>query len=166
MLYLEPVTFPASVFIFGAGHVSRAIARITATVEFRTVVLDDRPEFANRERFPDVAEIRVDQPVTMLFDLREFSPADFIVIVTRGHLQDQLVLEKALRTDAGYIGMIGSKRKCRLIFDSLLEKGYSEEQIQRVHAPIGININAETPEEIAVSIVGEIIHQRYVLRNS
>lgn len=166
MLFIEPVTFPASVFIFGAGHVSKAIARISAMVEFHTVVLDDRQEFANLERFPDAAEIRVDQPVTRLFDLREFTPADFVVIVTRGHLQDQTVLEKALQTAAGYIGMIGSKRKCRLIFDSLLEKGYSEEQIKRVHAPIGLNINAETPEEIAVSIVAELIQQRFILRNS
>jgi xanthine dehydrogenase accessory factor len=166
MLFVEPVVFPASLFIFGAGHVSQAIARISAMVEFHTVVLDDRQEFANLERFPDAAEIRVDQPVTRMFDLHKFSPADFIVIVTRGHLQDQTVLEKALQTGAGYIGMIGSKRKCRLIFESLLEKGYSEEQIQRVHAPIGLDINAETPEEIAVSIVAELIQQRFILRNT
>jgi xanthine dehydrogenase accessory factor len=165
MVYIEPITFPATVYIFGAGHVSRAIARISTLVDFHTIVLDDRQEFANRVRFPDAAEIRVDTPLTYLFDVRDFTPADFFVIVTRGHLQDQSVLEKALQTDAGYIGMIGSKRKCRLIFDSLREKGYSEEQILRVHAPIGLNINAETPEEIAVSIVAELIQQRFILRN-
>jgi xanthine dehydrogenase accessory factor len=77
-----------------------------------------------------------------------------------------MVLEKALQTNSGYIGMIGSKRKCRLIFDSLLEKGYSKDQIQRVHAPIGLDIKAETPEEIAVSIVAELIQQRFILQNN
>ena len=166
MLYIEPVAFPSRVFIFGAGHVSRAIARITTMVDFHTIVIDDRQEFANRDRFPDAAEIRADQPVSKLFDVREFTPADSIVIVTRGHLQDQLVLEKSLQTNSGYIGMIGSKRKCRLIFDNLLEKGYSKEQIQRVHSPIGLDIHAETPEEIAVSIVAELIQQRFLLRNA
>ena len=165
LYYIEPVALPSRVYIFGAGHVSRAIARITTMVDFHTVVIDDRQEFSNRDRFPDAAEIRVDQPVNKLFDLRVFTPADFIVIVTRGHLQDQIVLEKALQTSAGYIGMIGSKRKCRLIFDNLLEKGYSKEQIQRVHAPIGLDIHAETPEEIAVSIVAELIQERFTLRN-
>ena len=165
MIYIEPVSFPSRVFIFGAGHVSRAIARITTMVDFHTVVIDDRQEFSNRDRFPDASEIRIDQPVSRLFDLREFTPADFIVIVTRGHLQDQMVLEKALQTNAGYIGMIGSKRKCRLIFDDLLKKGYSKEQIERVHAPIGLDIHAETPEEIAVSIVAEMIQQRFIMRN-
>ena len=164
LLYIEPILFPTTVYLFGAGHVSRAIARLTKMVDFRTVIIDDREEFANRDRFPEADEIRVDLPVGAVLGARDLTPADFIVIVTRGHLQDQLVLEKALQTRAGYIGMIGSKRKCRLIFDSLREKGFTEEQILNVHAPIGLNIQAETPEEIAVSIVAELIQQQARIR--
>ncbi len=158
--YIEPLLPSSCLYIFGAGHVSRPVAQIAQLVGFHTVVIDDRPEFANRERFPLADEILVASPITEVFDRREFGQTDCIVIVTRGHLQDQLVLEPALGTQAGYVGMIGSKRKCRMIFDNLKAKGWTDEQIGRVHAPIGLNIQAETPEEIAVSIVAELIQER------
>jgi xanthine dehydrogenase accessory factor len=152
------------VYIFGAGHVSQALAAVARIAGFRIFVLDDRGEFANRERFPDCYEVFVMDPITEIFQSRTFSREDMIVIVTRGHLQDQVVLETALKTRAGYIGMIGSKRKREMLYQTLRENGVHEEQIARVHSPIGLNIGAETPEEIAVSITAELIQQRAALR--
>lgn len=157
---VEPLNHTGTVFIFGAGHVSQSLAVFTHAVGFWTVVLDDRREYANRARFPDADEIIVldssDQALTNLLVNGE----SFIVIVTRGHLDDLTVLAQALRTPAGYIGMIGSKRKCALIFDALSNMGFNEEHIQRVHAPIGLAIGAQTPAEIGISITAQLIQER------
>ncbi len=164
LLFADPLVSPARVIIFGAGHVSRALASVAKIAGFHTVVLDDRSEFANRQRFPDCDEVLVMDPITRIFQQQPFVREDMIVIVTRGHLQDQTVLETALKTKAGYIGMIGSKRKRELLYRGLREKGVAEEQLLRVHSPIGINIGAETPEEIAVSITAELIQQKVLLQ--
>ncbi len=158
----QPVT---TVYIFGAGHVGQAVALFAKPVGFRVVVIDDREEFANSDRFPQADEILVTPSITEIFQQRRFKPTDYLVIVTRGHLQDYQVLEQALQTQAGYIGMIGSRRKNQLIFQSLREKGFSEEAIQRVFAPIGLAIGAETPEEIGISILAEMIQFRARQRN-
>jgi xanthine dehydrogenase accessory factor len=156
---VEPIRRAGTAYIFGAGHVSQRIAPLCETVGFRTVVLDDRPEYASCERFPQPTEL----VVLKVFDPLPELPVDedsYLVIVTRGHLHDRTVLEQALRTKAGYIGMIGSKRKRDAVYQALLEQGYRREDLARVCSPIGVEILAETPEEIAVSIVGEMIKVR------
>ncbi|MHC1781331.1 MAG: XdhC family aldehyde oxidoreductase maturation factor [Anaerolineaceae bacterium] len=157
---VEPLDPSGSVFIFGAGHVSRSLAEFTRAVGFWTVVLDDRPEFANRERFPTVDQIIVLDSFNGVMDKIAVDGDSYLVIVTRGHLNDRHVLGQALKTGAGYIGMIGSKRKIALIYEQLLKDGFTEEDIRRVTAPIGLDIAAETPEEIGISIAAELIKMR------
>ncbi len=157
---IEPF-FPAeTAYIFGAGHVGRSLAGFSSAVGFQTVVLDDRAEFANPERFPTAEEIIVLESFDNILEKIDIDRDSFIVIVTRGHQNDLVVLSQMLKTDAYYIGMIGSKRKCALTFENLRQQGFSEEDIRRVHAPIGIQIDSETPEEIGVSIVAEMIQER------
>lgn len=155
--FVEPTFLPGTVYLFGAGHVSRPVAELASTVDFRTVVLDDRAEFANNERFPKADRIVVIPSYENLFEGLEIERDSYLVIVTRGHLHDKTVLEQSLRTRAGYIGMIGSKRKQHLLYEELLGKGFTEDDLKRVHNPIGLDIHAETPEEIAVSIVAQLI---------
>ena len=123
------------------------------------VVIDDREIFANRERFPEADEVIVSE-FEKCFDRLNIDDSSYIVIVTRGHLYDGIVLEQAVESKACYIGMIGSRKKIRTLYQSLTEKGIAKENLGRVHAPIGIDINSETPEEIAVSIVAELIKVR------
>jgi xanthine dehydrogenase accessory factor len=156
---LEPIFSEPSVFIFGAGHVSQQLAPLTKKVSFKVVVIDDREMFANRGRFPDADEVIVSE-FEKCFDQLNIDESSYIVIVTRGHLYDGFVLEQAIKTNARYIGMIGSKKKIQTLYQNLMKKGISKETLDRVYAPIGIDINSETPEEIAVSIVGELIKVR------
>jgi xanthine dehydrogenase accessory factor len=149
-----------TVYIFGAGHVARQLARLTKMADFYTVVLDDREEFANRRRFTNSDEIVVLESFEAAFEDRAFDSHSYIVIVTRGHSHDKTVLAQALQTTAGYIGMIGSRRKRDIIYQKLLAEKFSQADIDRVHCPIGLDIGAETPEEIAVSIVAELILKR------
>ncbi len=156
---LEPVAAHPVLYIFGGGHVSGEIVPLAAGVGFKVVVIDDRPEFASRERFPRASEVHC-RPFREALAGLPVDSASYLVIVTRGHAHDKTVLEQALATEAKYMGMIGSQRKIRMIYDKLLEEGFFKEQLARVHAPIGIDIGAETPEEIAVSIVAELIKVR------
>lgn len=156
-LLVEPLAAPGVVHFAGAGHVALATAKLAHFAGFATVVMDDRAAFANHERFPH-AEVRVLPSFDRCFDRLE--PDDYAVIVTRGHLYDRQVLAQALRTEAGYIGMIGSRRKRDTIYASLLADGFTTGDLERVHCPIGISIEAETPEEIGVSIVAELIQAR------
>ena len=158
--FVESPPSPATVYLFGAGHVSQQVALVAALVNFRTVVLDDRPEFANEERFPGADEIKVLPSFDQAFADLQTNHDSYVVIVTRGHLHDKTVLAQALRSKAGYVGMIGSIRKRDTIYHALLEEGFSQQDIDRVHCPIGIKIGGETPEEIAVSIVAELINVR------
>jgi len=155
--FVDPSFLPGTVYLFGAGHVSRPVAELAAMVDFRTVVLDDRAEFANEERFPKADQIIVVPSYDNLFAGLEVERDSYLVIVTRGHLHDKTVLEQSLRTRAGYIGMIGSKRKQHLLYEELMGKGFAEDDLKRVHNPIGLDIHAETPEEIAVSIVAQLV---------
>lgn len=145
-------------YIFGAGHVSKETAAILDIIEFETIVLDDRSEFANKERFPNSETIVLDS----LEEIGDVGIDDdsYILIITRGHLYDYNVLKWALRTDAYYIGMIGSKSKINMTYEKLKKDGFTEEDFKRVHAPIGITLDAKTPGEIAVSIAGELINER------
>ncbi|MDR3588774.1 MAG: XdhC family protein [Negativicutes bacterium] len=156
---VEPIRPAGTVYIFGAGHVSQQVAPLSETVGFRTVILDDRPEYASRDRFPGAAEIVLVEAFERLPALAVDSDS-YIVIVTRGHLHDKTVLAWALTTAAGYIGMIGSRRKRDKIYAALTEQGFGRSDLDRVFSPIGTDIGAETPEELAVSIVGELIKVR------
>lgn len=158
--YIEPLSSGGTVYIFGAGHVGQKLAELTAFVGFQTVVLDDREEFASRERHRTADEILVLGSFDKAMNGLEIDKDSYIVIVTRGHVHDKTVLEQALRTDAGYIGMIGSRKKRDATYEVLASEGFGEEDFARVHAPIGLDIKAETPEEIAVSIVAELIQAR------
>jgi len=156
---LEPIVSDATVFIFGCGHISVCLAPLVKTVGFALVVADDRPDFANRERFPDADRIVMDAFEGLLEKLK-IDENSYLVLVTRGHKHDRSVLEQAIRTNARYIGMIGSRRKVRMLYENLMEKGIPEDLLQRVHAPIGLDIGAESPEEIAISILAELIEVR------
>jgi xanthine dehydrogenase accessory factor len=149
-----------NLFLVGAGHVAACTAEAAARVGFRVVVLDDRMEFANRDRFPLADEIKVIPSFTDCFNGYDPDEDSYLVIVTRGHMHDMEVLDQALRTKAGYIGMIGSRKKRNAIYAHLMDKGITEAQLEQVHCPIGMAIEADTPEEIAVSIVGELIYHR------
>lgn len=153
---IEPVVAGDVLYLFGGGHVAGEIVPLAARVGFEVVVIDDRPEFADAERLPDAREVRQAQFENIVEQLPVDS-SSYLVIVTRGHIHDKTVLSQALRTKARYVGMIGSSRKIRIIYDRLLEEGVKQTQLDRVHAPIGLDIGAETPEEIAVSIVAELI---------
>ena len=125
-------------------------------VGFNVVVVDDRHDFANRERFPEAHEIIVEE-FQDVFKRLHFHGNEYVAVLTRGHKHDAYVLEEVLKMPTHYVGMIGSRRKAKLIFDHLSEKGVDKDTISSVHAPIGLKIEAETPQEIAVSIVGQLI---------
>jgi xanthine dehydrogenase accessory factor len=158
-VYLEPILTGPKVFLFGGGHVSLPVARLSKMAGFRVAVIDDRPEFANRERFPEAEEVIADEFSSALKKLKP-DRESYLVILTRGHACDQEVLEWALGTEARYVGMIGSRKKVQTVFSNLKEKGVSAEKLNSVHSPIGMDIGAQTPEEIAVSIVAELIRER------
>lgn len=157
---VEPVLNHETVYIFEAGHVSQKLAHVTKMVEFKTVVLDDRIEFANRQRFKDADEVKVIRDFNNILDDVKIDKQSYIVIVTRGHAFDKEVLSQALKTNAKYIGMIGSRTKTNYVYNKLMDEGYTQKDLDRVHAPIGLQIYADTPEEIAISIVSELIKVR------
>ncbi|MEW5954764.1 MAG: XdhC family aldehyde oxidoreductase maturation factor [Bacillota bacterium] len=157
---VEPVSTYGTVYIFGAGHISQKLALLTPRVDFRTIILDDRKEFASRDRFPAADEVIVLENFEQAFNNLDIDQDSYLVIVTRGHAHDKTVLARALRTKACYIGMIGSLSKRDTIYRALREEGYSEDSIKKVYSPIGLKIAAETPEEIAVSIMAELIKVR------
>lgn len=160
MIVADPFFLSDSVYLFGAGHVSQSLARILGIVDFRIVVIDDRREFANRSLFPAVNDIFVPESFAAAFSNISIVRRDALVILTRGHAHDQSVLEQALKTDAGYIGMIGSRKKRDTIYDNLEKMGVSTEDLKRVHCPIGLDIGARTPEEIGVCIAAQLIAYR------
>ena len=154
-----PAVEAGRVYIFGGGHVSRALVPAIAAVGFRPVVFDDRPEFADGTLFPQAEAVllgnfaRIQERITLTVE-------DYVVIMTRGHQADYEVLTQVLRGGARYIGCIGSRRKLDLCRERLLEAGFTAEEYARLHAPIGLDIGAETPEEIAVSVTAELIAVR------
>jgi len=155
-LFVEPLILPETVHFIGAGHVAQATAPLAASVGFRLNVVDDRNDFANMERFPNANEIHVVDNLKACLP-KDLGAEDYVVIMTRGHLHDKEVLAQALNAGAGYVGMIGSKKKKAAVYDSLLKDGFTQEHLDRVHCPIGLSIGADTPEEIAVSIMAELI---------
>ncbi len=158
--WIEPVFPLKTVYIFGAGHVSQQLETLCRMVDFHTVVIDDREDFANRNRFPLANEIVIPPDFGNAFNAIHIDDNSYIVIVTRGHSHDGNVLKQALKTSAAYIGMIGSTRKKTEIFTTLMKQGFQQQDLDRVYSPIGLSIGAQTPQEIAVSIVAELIQVR------
>jgi xanthine dehydrogenase accessory factor len=157
---MEPIRSPGTVVIAGAGHVGQATAVLCAMVGFITTVLDDRAGFLNEHSLPGVHQrLQVDRFETCFQGLQIPTNA-CIVILTRGHVHDKTVLAQALQTPASYIGMIGSTKKRDAIYSDLREQGFEQWELDRVHCPIGLSIGADTPQEIAVSIVAELIQER------
>ena len=156
---LEPVAGAPRLIVFGAGHVSRVICKSASAVGFRVVVVDDRAEYANLVRFPDASEILVEE-FSETFDKLAIRNSDYVVIATRGHRYDEEILEEALRYSPKYIGMIGSQRKVLTTFKHLISRGVSAELLNNVCSPMGLEIGAATPEEIAVSVTAELIAVR------
>lgn len=150
----------STAFIFGAGHVGQALEPILRYVNFTTRVIDDRPDFANRERFPDADEVVVIDSFLDAYQGMETDESSYIIIVTRGHSGDYDVLKQTLKRTTAYIGMIGSKGKVAEVYRMLREDGFGQEELDRVYSPVGVDIFAETPEEIAISIAGEMIKVR------
>jgi xanthine dehydrogenase accessory factor len=157
---VDPMRKLKTLYCFGAGHVAVPTAHIASLVGFRVVVIDDRAEFASTGRFPDSSEVRVIQDFNKALEGLDINRDSFIVILTRGHQYDRVVLEQSLKINAGYIGMISSRKKRDAIYNALMEAGVKKEALEQVHSPIGLAIGAETPEEIAVSIAAELINER------
>jgi xanthine dehydrogenase accessory factor len=152
----EPIEGRSSLFIFGGGHVGRAVAKSANIAGFRVTVVDDRIEFASKDSQPDAEEV-ICLPFRNISDNINIPSNAYTVIVTRGHRYDELVLDQVIRFKPKYIGMIGSKRKVLVAFQHLIEKGYDEKELDQVFAPVGLDIGAVTVEEIAISITAEMI---------
>lgn len=148
-----------SAYIFGAGHVAVSVELFARMVGFGTVIIDDRAEFANEDRFPQADQVLV-ASVDDAFDQLSIGEGAYVVSITRGHSFDEEVVTHALRTRARYVGMIGSKRKVASIRQRIRDSGFTDADLARLHAPIGVEIGAETVEEIALSIVAELVAVR------
>lgn len=157
--YSEPLVSAGKVFIFGGGHVAQELVPVISHLGFRCVVFDDREEFANRELFPQAEDTLVGD-FEQIHNYIEVTDCDYLVIMTRGHQFDYLIQRQALKTDACYIGVIGSRNKLKTLSGKLMEEGFTQKDIQRFYGPIGTPILAETPAEIAISIAGELIKIR------
>jgi xanthine dehydrogenase accessory factor len=158
-IFVEGFTTPPTLVMVGGGHVGKATADLANFLGYRVYIVDDRPEFSNEERFA-YAEQTIVTPYEQWSDLLSLNVNTFVIVATRGHRYDDMALESALKTRARYIGLLGSRRKTLMIYRRLLEQGVTKERIREVYAPIGLNIGALTPEEIAVSIMSEVIMVR------
>jgi xanthine dehydrogenase accessory factor len=157
-IFVEPILPQPTLYLFGGGHVSTAVARVAHQAGFAIGIIDDRESFANAERFPIASEVHTS--FAEAYEKIQPNSSSFLVIVTRGHKDDMRVLAWAVGTEARYIGMIGSKRKVMSVYRALEKEGFAPEKFDRVYAPVGLDIGALTPEEIAVSIVAELIAVR------
>lgn len=157
-IFVEPIGSP-TLYIFGAGHIAASVAPLAASVGLNTVVVDDRESFASAARFPPPTRVVV-QSFATVFPQLPINENSYLVIVTRGHRYDQLVLGEAIRTRASYIGLIGSKAKVSRIYRTLAAQGADPARLREVKAPIGLDLGCRTPEEIAVSIVAQLIAHR------
>jgi len=158
-IFVEPVLPVPHAFIFGAGHISKSLSKVATLAGFATVVIDDRESFANRERFPEAAAVHAGEYETV-FPALAINETSFVIIVTRGHRDDMRVLKLAVGTPARYIAMIGSKRKVIGVVKELEKEGMARTVFDRVHAPMGLDIGAISPEEIAIAVAAEMIAVR------
>jgi xanthine dehydrogenase accessory factor len=157
-VFVEPILPQPIAHIFGGGHISMALAKSASAAGFGIVIVDDREQFANQERFPMAQELHTSYEKA--FQQLQPNASSYLVIVTRGHRDDMRVLAWAVRTQARYIGMIGSKRKVLSVYQALEKEGYAPEEFSRVYAPMGLEIGALSPEEIAISITAELVAVR------
>jgi xanthine dehydrogenase accessory factor len=158
--FIEPLNQMEHLYVFGGGHVALPLVQMAAKIGFDVLVIDDRAEFASKERFPESSDCYVTDPGIFSSDL-ETTDRDYIVIVTRGHKDDYAVLKGVIKKPFRYLGMIGSKVKKKEIYTKLKENDdVTEAMLEKVHCPIGLPIGAETPEEIAVSILAELVQER------
>jgi xanthine dehydrogenase accessory factor len=155
-VFIEPLLPPPTILLIGCGHVGKAVADLAKWMEYRVVVSDDRPGYATPEQIPGM-DSYIEAPPAQLLDQVDINRSTFIVAVTRGLIVDEQLLPALLATDAPYIGLIGSRRRWALTVQKLTEAGISHEALARVHAPIGLELAAETPKEIALSILAEIV---------
>ena len=158
-IFIEPVVPQPRAIIFGAGHISKGLAKVITLAGFSTTVVDDREQFANRERFPEADEVIAGE-YESIYPSLIVHESTYIVIVTRGHRDDMRVLKWAVDTPARYVSMIGSRRKVISVIRELEREGMPREKFERVHAPMGLDIGAITPEEIAISVAAEMIAVR------
>ncbi len=158
-VFVEPIVPVPRAYIFGAGHISKSLSKVAALAGFSPVVIDDRESFANRERFPDAAEVHAAE-YEQIFPQLAITADSYLIIVTRGHRDDMRVLKLAIRTPARYVAMIGSKRKVISVIRELEKEGIPRESFERLHAPMGLDIGAVSPEEIAISVAAEMIAVR------
>lgn len=158
-IFVERMVQEPELVICGGGHISQELAFMADYLEYPYTVLDDREEFANRQRFPKAKEC-ICRSFKETLEQRVFSPNAYYVIVTRGHAADLECLELILKRPYGYVGMIGSRGKVKKTMDTLKEKGFTQEQLEDVHAPIGLPIGGETPREIAISIIAQLIQKK------
>jgi xanthine dehydrogenase accessory factor len=162
-IFVEPILPQPVVYLFGGGHVAMALAKTASAAGFAVGVIDDREAFANLQRFPMAREVFTSYENA--FEKIHPHAATYLVIVTRGHKEDMRVLAWAVRTEARYVGMIGSKRKVLSVYKALEQEGYRPEEFERVYAPMGLEIGALSPEEIAISIVAELVAVRRNAQN-
>ncbi len=158
-VFVEAIIAQPRAFIFGAGHISKSLSKVANMAGFATIIVDDREQFANRERFPEADEVHAGE-YEEIFPKLEVNHTSYLVIVTRGHRDDMRVLKWALSTPARYVAMIGSKRKVIGVMKELEREGLRREDFERLHAPMGLEIGAISPEEIAVSVAAEMIAVR------
>jgi xanthine dehydrogenase accessory factor len=157
--FVEPVPRAPRVVVFGAGHVGAEIARIASGAGFHVVSIDDRAEFANRDRVPWAAEV-IAEDFGLVLDRLVFEADDYVIAATRGHASDAMIIQRSAGSGAGYVGMLGSKRKLAVVRHALERAGVAPKDLDRVRCPIGEDIGADTPAEIAVSVVAELIRAR------
>lgn len=161
-LFVEPVFRVGHAWVFGGGHIAQELVPLLFRLDFSPVVFDDRAEFATASLFPSADQVILGD-FTQISQSLTIRPADYVVIMTRGHRYDHELLTQVLRTDAAYIGLIGSRSKIAHTKSLLLQEGFSDTDFERVHTPVGLSIGAETPAEIAVSIAAEMIFERSAL---
>lgn len=159
LVYVEPLSSGPRLLVFGAGHVGRALAGAATFAGFRVTVADERPEYATRDRVPEAEETVVGDPAAVLREVR-VDPATFVVVATTDHQRDFEAVRAALATPARFIGVVGSRRKRALLLDTLGNEGVPPGELERISIPVGVPIGAETPAEIAVSIVAQLIGAR------
>jgi len=157
--FFDSLTMPESLVIAGGGHIAVPLTGMAARTGFRVTIIDDRPEFSTAARFPQ-AYRTVTAPFRDAFDQLVLDASTYVVIITRGHAYDRECLERVIDEDTAYIGMIGSRRRVRAVFDLLAEQGIAAEKLAKIHSPIGLDIGAQSPAEIAVSIVAELVAVR------
>jgi xanthine dehydrogenase accessory factor len=158
-VFVEPIMPVPHAFIFGAGHISKSLSKVATLAGFNSVVIDNRETFANRERFPEAVAVHADE-YEEIFPRLAINETSYIIIVTRGHRDDMRVLQLAIATEARYIAMIGSKRKVLNVIRELEKQGIARAAFDRIHAPMGLDIGAISPEEIAISVTAEMIAVR------